>query len=94
MYEYDDRFRLIGKRSVKKRELYKNITAEDFTNENAKIDGKKLYVWHEGDKSNKELIGYIEEYDKNNLKCIQRVEVRLDEKYNCVGDECAFSVRK
>lgn len=94
LYEYDDRFRLIGKRSVKKRELYKNITAEDFTNENAKIDGKKLYVWHEGDKSNKELIGYIEEYDKNNLKCIQRVEVRLDEKYNCVGDECAFSVRK
>lgn len=96
LYKYDNKLRLVSSRSVKRSELYKSITGNDaaFTAENAKLNRKNLYIWRVKGKSNKELIGYIEEYDKNHLKCIQRVEVRLDEKYNCAGDECAFSVRK
>ena len=96
LYKYDSKLKLISRRNVKMSELYKNIISNDtdFTAESAKLNRENLYTWRVKGKSSKDLIGYIEEYDKNNLNCIQKVEVRLDEKYNCAGDEFAFSVRK
>ena len=96
LYKYDSKLKLISRRNVKMSELYKNIISNDtdFTAESAKLNRENLYTWRVKGKSSKDLIGYIEEYDKNNLNCIQKVEVRLDEKYNCAGDEFAFSVRR
>ena len=86
--------RLISKIKIKKSELYKDINRNDisFMEHKTKETKNKIYTWSEAGKSDKELVGYIEEYDKRNLTRTQRIKVILSEKFNCLGDEFAFYV--
>ena len=92
--KYDANLRLISKIKIKKSELYKDINRNDisFMEHKTKETKNKIYTWSEAGKSDKELVGYIEEYDKRNLTRTQRIKVILSEKFNCLGDEFAFYV--
>ena len=92
--KYDANLRLISKIKIKKSELYKDINRNDisFMEHKTKETKNKIYTWSGAGKSDKELVGYIEEYDKRNLTRTQRIKVILSEKFNCLGDEFAFYV--